>query len=193
MFTNAKNPRWSDIAHSSIIIDVLFENETKYSPFVASHSDITTHGPMLYNFAVSGLFGPVLDSDEERIIRGEIPPWEGYIIDSDTIRPMTADERVIAGLDGPQPGFKVVNGQIAEMAPKEKIAAGVITQEDYELQIAVENNAEFQRRLVVLQTPEITARAKLDKGFDAEIDAKLVALLEVKQQEGWPLVVVWPE
>ena len=80
MFTDTKNPRWSDASHTSIILDVQFEGVDHYDVFVASHSDCTTHGPLLYNQAVSGLFGSVQDSNEERIIRGELPVPDGYIV-----------------------------------------------------------------------------------------------------------------
>jgi hypothetical protein len=78
MFSDVKNPRWDGKNHERIIFDVLFEGREGWLSFVAAHDDCTTHGPMLYNFAVQGLFGPVADSDEERILRGELPPPEGY-------------------------------------------------------------------------------------------------------------------
>ena len=93
MFTNAKNPRWSGTDHSSIILDVLFENETEYCPFVASRDDCTTHGPMLFNFAVNGIFGKVADSDSERILRGEISPPEGYQVINGEIVDVAAAEQ----------------------------------------------------------------------------------------------------
>jgi len=77
MFTKAKNPRWADAAHTKIILDVQFIGEDEYVNFVAASDDSTFHGPMLYNFSLDGLFGLVADSDEERILRGEIEPPPG--------------------------------------------------------------------------------------------------------------------
>ena len=80
MIEHAKNPKWADSGKSQILLDVKITGQDEYCPFVASCNDCTTHGPMLFNFAVNGLFGPVQDSDEERIIRGEISPPEGFIL-----------------------------------------------------------------------------------------------------------------
>ena len=124
---------------------------------------------------------------------GILPMPAGYVWEGGELRAMSADERVIAGLDEPQPGYKVEDGQIIEMAIEEKIAAGVITQEDYNLQIETENNAELQRRLAELQTPEVITQAEINEDYAAERKAKQTALLAVRDQEGWPLVVVWPE
>ena len=80
MFTNAINPRWADREHTKIILDVQFIGDDEYVTFVASQNDCTTHGPMLYNFAHNGIFGEVADSNEERIIAGELPVPEGYAV-----------------------------------------------------------------------------------------------------------------
>jgi hypothetical protein len=105
---------------------------------------------------------------------------------------MTKEERVIAGLDEPQPGYKVEGEEIVPMAIEERLEAGQITQEEYEQRMAAENNAELQRRLAELQTPEALAQAEVDEEYAAERKTQLAALLAVKQQEGWPLAVVWP-
>jgi len=80
MFNNAKNPRWADRGHTSIILDVQFIGEEEYVQFVAVPNDCTTHGPMLFNFALNSIFGDVAASDEERIIAGELPVPEGYVV-----------------------------------------------------------------------------------------------------------------
>ena len=78
MFSDAKEPRWADAGHTRIILDVRFVGEEGYCQFVASPTDCTSHGPMLYNFACNGVFGEVAASDEERIASGELPPPGGY-------------------------------------------------------------------------------------------------------------------
>jgi len=93
MFTNAKNPQWADAAHGKIILDVQFIGEEEYVPFVASADDSTTHGPMLFNFAVNGIFGTVADSDEERMLKGEIEPWKGYKVIDGVLVNVAALER----------------------------------------------------------------------------------------------------
>ena len=86
MIKNCKNPKWSDAAHSSIILDAMFigcngeEEIWEEQAFVAAPNDCTSYGPMLFNFAVNGIFGKVADSDEERILSGEIPPPQGFAV-----------------------------------------------------------------------------------------------------------------
>jgi hypothetical protein len=70
----------------------------------------------------------------------------------------------------------VKDGEIVNLAETEALAA-----------------AELSRRLAALNTEEAKARAELDAEFAATRKAKLAALLAVKQQEGWPLNVTWPE
>jgi hypothetical protein len=149
MITDAKKPRWADETHSNIQLDVKLENSAEYVSFVASPDDCTTHGPMLFNFAKNGLFGPVQDSDKERILRGELPVPEGY---------------------------EIVDGQIVDTALAEQ-----------------EATAELNSRLAALNTEEAKALAETDEDYAAQRKAKLIALLAVRQQEGWPVTVVWPE
>jgi len=127
------------------------------------------------------------------IDEGLLPMPSGYVREGDTLRPMTQDERVIAGLDSPRQGYKVEDGKIAPMTLREQADAGQITQENFEELTEVENNAELQRRLSELQTPETLAQAEIDEKYAAERKRKLAALLAVKKQQGWPLEVKWPE
>jgi len=78
MFTNAKNPKWTGADHKAIKLVVEMDGE--WAGFIASPTDCTDYGPMLYNFAVNGIFGPVAASDEERIIEGELPVPDGYAV-----------------------------------------------------------------------------------------------------------------
>ena len=132
-------------------------------------------------------------TDCQLIEEGLIPMPEGYVREGGSLRPMTREERVLAGLDGPQPGYKVEGGEITPMTLDERLDAGQITQEEYERRLSAENNAELQRRLAELQTPEALAQAEIDVEYAAERKAKLAALLAVKQQPGWPVTVEWPE
>jgi hypothetical protein len=130
--------------------------------------------------------------DTQLIKDGLLPMPQGYVWDGDALRAMTADERVIAGLDEPQPGFIVVNGNIIEMSIPEKVEAGLVSQEDYEQQLSDENIQELQRRLANLQTPDVLAQAEVDEEYAAERKIKLIELLAVKKQLGWPFEVNWP-
>jgi hypothetical protein len=56
-----------------------------------------------------------------------------------------------------------------------------------------EAQEELGRRLAELNTEEAKAMAEIDGDYAAERKAKLLALLAVKQQPGWPLNVEWPE
>ena len=78
MFTNARNPKWTGADRKTIKLEVEMNDE--WVGFVASPTDCTDYGPMLFNFAVNGIFGPVADSDEERIIAGDLPVPEGYAL-----------------------------------------------------------------------------------------------------------------
>lgn len=68
---SARNPRWSDLAHTSIVLSVIFE-ETKdiYGevPFAASAQDTEPHGVDLFNRAVAGEFGEVLEPTEQMVL-----------------------------------------------------------------------------------------------------------------------------
>jgi len=105
MVEKAKNPRWADKQHCKIILDLLVDKE--WVPFVASVDDCTIHGPMLYNFALNSLFGPIADSEEERILRGEMEPWAGC---------------------------KIIDGKIVNIAELEKDAEGELNRRLAELQ-----------------------------------------------------------
>jgi len=192
MFTNAKNPRWADSAHVKITLDVRFIGEDGYVPFVACADDCTTHGPMLFHFANNGLFGPIADSDAERMVRGEIPPPPGHVVEDGELRPMTEVERFVAGLDD-RPGFRVVDGEFVAMTLGERLEAGQITPERHGALAAEESEAELRTRLTLLQTPESVARAELDGDYAESRRAALAALLAVREQDGWPFEVEWPE
>jgi len=149
MIVNAKNARWTDASKTKIILDVKLSLEMEWMSFIASPNDCTDYGPMLYNFAVNGVFGDIGASNEELIIAGVLPVPDGYAVQ----------------------GEKLVN-----------IAA-----------IEYEATAELNRRLEELQTPEVLARAEIDEEFGAERKMRLAALLDVRQQDGWPVTVAWPE
>jgi len=146
MFTNARNPKWTGADHQTVTLDVEMNGE--WVTFVASPTDCTDYGPMLYAFAVNGLFGEIAASDEELILAGEMQPPEGY---------------------------EVQDGRLVYIAQYEQQAT-----------------AELNRRLAELQTPEVQAQAEVDPEYAAERRAKIVALLAVKDQPGWPVTVEWP-
>ncbi|MEE5118070.1 phage tail protein [Pseudomonas alliivorans] len=73
MFTviSARDPRWADLAHTAIEMWVLFEEfKDTYGevPFGASPKDPEPHGVDLFNRAVAGEFGPVLEPTEQTIL-----------------------------------------------------------------------------------------------------------------------------
>jgi len=76
MFTNARKPKWTGADHKAITLEVEMNGE--WGSFVASPTDCTDYGPMLYNFAANGIFGEIANSDEERIVAGDLPVPEGY-------------------------------------------------------------------------------------------------------------------
>jgi hypothetical protein len=147
MITKVTNPRWST-DHQAILLDVEL-NSTENAVYVARGTDCEVEGVRLYYKALLEEFGPIADSDEERILRGEFPPPEGCMI---------------------------VNGQIVDVALAEQQAT-----------------EELSRRLAELSTEEAKAMAEINEDYAIQRKAKIAALLAVKQQEDWPVSVVWPE
>jgi len=122
-----------------------------------------------------------------------LPMPSGYKWEGEELEPMTQEERIIEGLDELPIGFKVESGKLLEMTKQEKVIVGLISQEEIDNQIKQANEYEFQSRLMELQSPENTAKARLDNNYNDELNAKLAELLAVKNQKGWPLEVEWPE
>ena len=158
-------------------------------------------------------------SDVQLIKEGIMPIPEGYVLEEDILRPMTAIERINFGLEDLQPGYKIENGEILPMSQLERVSAGLeklqpglkfenneivpmsnieqlesgqITQEEFDQRIAEENSEKLQSRLAELLTPEMLAQAEIDEVFATERKAMLVALLAVKKQPGWPVMAIWP-
>jgi len=154
------------------------------------------------------------------IAEGLLPMPTGYIQEDDQLRPMTQGERIAAGLDELPQGMKFVDGQIIPMTQVERITegldelpagmkidgdrlipmtlleqltAGQITQEEYEQILTEAGTRELNRRLAELQTPEIMAQVEVDPEYAAARKAKIIALLAVKNQPGWPVTIEWPE
>jgi len=135
MFTNAKNPQWADREHTKIILDVQFIGEEEYVPFVAAPDDCTTHGPMLYNFALNGIFGEIALSDIERIIAGGLPVPEGYVL---------KDGQLVNVAMYEQHAMEELNRRLAELNSEEAKAQAEID-EDY----AAERKAKLTALLAV--------------------------------------------
>ena len=159
-------------------------------------------------------------TDEERILAGLDELWPGTKIVNGKIIPMTQMERIEAGLEempngfkcGPNgeaipmtqierinagietlpKGMKIVGNELMPMTMDERLEAEQITQTEFDDIIKDKNENELSLRLSELQTPEVLAQAEIDDEYAAERKAKLIALLAVKKQPGWPLEVVWP-
>jgi len=116
----------------------------------------------------------------------------GYKILDGKILPMTLEERVINGLDEMPKGCKIVDGHFDLLTPEEQHEAGLISDEDWQQIKLEEAEKELNNRLQKLQTPEALAMAEIDTEYAVERKAKLIALLAVKQQEGWPDSIEWP-
>jgi hypothetical protein len=133
-------------------------------------------------------------TDAELVAEGLVEVPAGLKLNADGgFEPMAREERVIAGLDAPEPGFKAEGGKITAMSLSEKVAAGIVTEEEYAATVSTEAEAELNRRLAPLNTEEAKATAEVDPEYASGRKAKLLALLGVKQQTGWPLNVEWPE
>jgi hypothetical protein len=133
-------------------------------------------------------------TDAELVSEGLVAVPEGLKLNEEgAFEPMSREERILAGIDEPEPGFKAEGGKIVMMSLPEKLAAGIVSQEEYTAIMAGEAGAELSRRLALLNTEEAKAMAEVDAGYAAWRKAKMIALLAVKEQQGWPLAVEWPE
>ena len=135
MFEDARNPKWVNSSRSQIVLEVKFAETGEWAPFVASPTDCTDYGPMLYYFALNGKFGPIAVSDEERIIAGEMQCPEGYaVIDGQIVNTAVIEQEAVAEL----------NRRLAEWNSEEAKATAEIS-EDY----AVERKEKIAALLAV--------------------------------------------
>ena len=139
MFEHVRNPKWTDSSKTQIALDVKFIGENEYCGFVASPIDCTTHGPMLYHFALQRLFGEVALSDEERIINGDLPVPDGYKIINGQIIHLAAYEK--AAMDE-------LNNRLAPLNTEEAKARAEIDEE-----YAAERKAKITALLAVKKQP----------------------------------------
>lgn len=137
MFTDVRNPKWTGADHRTITLEV--EQNGEWLNFVASPSDVTDYGPMLYHFAVGGKFGEVGASDEELIIAGELPIPEGYAVE---------DGRLVNIAVYEQEAQSELNRRLAKLNTEENKARAAID-EDY----AAEWKAKIAAVLAVKQQP----------------------------------------
>ncbi|MEE4741107.1 phage tail protein [Pseudomonas alliivorans] len=85
---SVRDPRWADLTHTAISMWVLFEEfKDTYGevPFGASPKDPEPHGVDLFNRAVAGEFGPVLEPTEETII-GQVTSLQDALAGTATAR-----------------------------------------------------------------------------------------------------------
>lgn len=78
---SARDPRWSDLAHRSIVLMVILE-DTKdiYGeiPFAASAEDTEPYGVDLFNRAVAGEFGKILEPTEQMVLAQVVGKRDAY-------------------------------------------------------------------------------------------------------------------
>ncbi|MFA0996707.1 MULTISPECIES: phage tail protein [Pseudomonas syringae group] len=78
---SARDPRWSDPAHSSIVLMVVLESTKDIYgeiPFAASAEDPEPHGIELFNRAVAGEFGEILEPTEQMVLAQVMGLREDY-------------------------------------------------------------------------------------------------------------------
>jgi hypothetical protein len=93
MIINAKNPRWVDTEHTALMLDVREAASDEWFSFVARASDCEAHGVRLYYETVyEKKYGAIADSDEERMLRGEMPLPQGCVIREGIIVNLVAQE-----------------------------------------------------------------------------------------------------
>jgi len=82
MITDVRNPKWTTPQKNQIIVEIkssLYPDDG-WIPYVAGPSELNKDEATIYGLVVNGAFGKVEDSDNERIIRGELPLPEGIEI-----------------------------------------------------------------------------------------------------------------
>jgi hypothetical protein len=132
-------------------------------------------------------------TDGRLIDEGVIKMPPGYTREGETLRPMTKEEKIIAGIDLPLAGTKVSDGQIVNLTLDELHDVGLVSDDEYRAVKKNEVQSELNRRLGELNTDEAKAMAEIDDDYAAKRKEKIKALLAVKNQQGWPLAVEWPE
>ena len=129
----------------------------------------------------------------ERIKAGQAELPERMKIEGGDIKPMNLAELIEAGFEQIPEGMRLEGDRLISMTTPERYEAGQITREAYNNYKEQLNINELDRRIEMLQTPKMNAKAEVDEEFAAERKNKLKALLAVEQQEGWPYEVIWPE
>jgi len=78
MITDARNPKWENSQHATIVLQVQLNGN--WIDYVAAPDDSVDLGSSLFHLALNGKFGEIAESDEEQIIAGEMPPPEGCVV-----------------------------------------------------------------------------------------------------------------
>lgn len=60
-YEDVKDLQWADAEHTHILMWVKFEKFNEYLPFGANPNDSEAHGVELFNRAVAGDFGPIVE------------------------------------------------------------------------------------------------------------------------------------
>ena len=56
---DCQNPRWADLAHTSVICAVQFQEHGTPLEFIAIATDPEPHGRVLLELIVAGVYGPI--------------------------------------------------------------------------------------------------------------------------------------
>jgi hypothetical protein len=124
---------------------------------------------------------------------GIMPIPEDYKIEGDELVELTSLEKIIARGSPVPKGFKLENNELVEKSLEEQLADNEITEEDYSAIKTSDAQNELNRRLSIYTSEESKAQAEIDEDYAQIRKNKLRDLLGVKQQEGWPLNINWPE
>jgi hypothetical protein len=61
-YTSVANPKWADAAHTTVVVDVVFETlGTTAVKFNASPEDVMDYGREIYADLVAGKYGPIAE------------------------------------------------------------------------------------------------------------------------------------
>lgn len=82
---SAANPQWANAAHSMIFLQVQFKELPGTLQFSASPNDTESHGVDIYNRAVAGEFGAIVEfplAAAKSSKKGQINAWRAIAIDA---------------------------------------------------------------------------------------------------------------
>ncbi len=117
---------------------------------------------------------------------------DGWVLEGEEFRKLTDEELIIMGLREPPKGIKVVDGKLLYKTIDEMYNDGEIGEEEYITQKRADVEIEKERLLAMVTTSETKAKIMVSEKFDSDIKKFINDLLQVENQKGYPIDVIYP-